>query len=201
MKLFNKRPLIAAAVAAALMGLSATAISQNANPPPEQRAQQRMGQHGAPGAKDPARMAKMQQKMAERHAAHMAKLKADLKITAAQEASWNTFVAGTAPEARKPMAAAADTSQLTTPQRLDLMQAHKAERDAKMAQRIDATKAFYATLAPEQQKVFDAQGQRGMRHAGQKGEHRMGGKGQHGGHSGMDCESGSMHGGMHGRSS
>ncbi|MDT4860280.1 LTXXQ motif family protein [compost metagenome] len=109
-------------------------------------------------------------------------------------------MARTTPEPRGPMAGAReDWSKLTTPQRLDKMQALRAERDAQMAKRIDATKSFYAALTPEQQKVFDAQSHRGFRHAGLKGERGMGrhggsmgghhGKGGMSGMGGMGCDS------------
>lgn len=204
MKLFSKRSLIAAALATAFVGISATAIAQNAGQgpsvPPELHAQhmaQRGTEAGKAGAMDPARLAEMQKKMAERHAARMAQLKTELKITAAQEPAWNAYVARTAHEPRKPVAAE-DWSKLTTPQRLDKMQALKAERDAEMSKRIDATKSLYAALTPEQQKAFDAQGPGRFQRAGMKGEHRMGGKGGHGGHHGMGgsmgCEGGPMPG-------
>ena len=199
MKLFNQRKLIAAAIATAFVGISATAIAQgmghNAHIQPEPHAQH-MAQRGTPGADamDPARLAEMQKKMADHHAARMERLKTELKITTAQEPAWNAFVARTAHEPRKPVAAAEDWSKLTTPQRLDKMQAQKAERDAKMTQRIDATKSFYAALTPEQQKVFDTQGAGGMHRIGMKGEHRMGGKGHHGMGGGMGCEGGPMPG-------
>jgi len=203
MKLFSQRNLIAAALATAFVGISATAIAQNVGGPADMHAQH-MGQRGsAAGPMDPARMAEMQKKMTERHAARQAQLKADLKITAAQEPAWNAYVARTAHEPRKPVAAE-DWSKLTTPQRLDKMQAHKAERDAQMTQRIDATKSFYAQLTPEQQKTFDMQS--GLQRAGMKGEHRMGGQGGHGGErgghhgmgGGMGCEGGPMQGNMPG---
>lgn len=197
MKLFNQRTLIAAALATAFVGISATAIAQNVGVPADMHAQH-MAQRGTEAGKamDPARMAEMQKKMTERHAARQAQLKAELKITAAQEPAWNAYVARTAHEPRKPVAAE-DWSKLTTPQRLDKMQAHKAERDAQMTQRIDATKAFYAQLTPEQQKTFDMQS--GLQRAGMKGEHRMGGHGgERGGHhgmgGGMGCEGGGMPG-------
>jgi periplasmic protein CpxP/Spy len=50
---------------------------------------------------------------------------------------------------------------------------------AAMAQRGDATKAFYAVLTPEQQKVFDASTTRHFGSAGRKGGH-MGRMGQMG---------------------
>ena len=206
MKLFNKRNLIAAAIATAFVGISATAIAQNAGMHADMHAQhmtQRGTEAGKAGAMDPARMAEMQKKMTERHAARQAKLKADLKITAAQEPAWNAYVARTAHEPRKPVAAE-DWSKLTTPQRLDKMQALKAERDAEMSKRVDATKAFYAQLTPDQQKTFDVQS--GLQRAGMKGEHRMGGQSGHGGErgghhgmgGGMGCEGGPMPGNMPG---
>jgi hypothetical protein len=144
------------------------------------------------------RHAQRMERMQKYHAERQAKLKAELKITADQEPAWNAFVARTAHEPRAMKAGAReDWSKLTTPERLDKMQALKAERDAQMAKRIDATKSFYAALTPEQQKVFDTQAHGGMQRAGMKGEHRMGGKGghhgMHGDHKGMGgmgCEAG-----------
>jgi hypothetical protein len=48
------------------------------------------------------------------------------------------------------------------------MQAKKAERDAHMAQVVEATRALYAALDAEQQKVFDSQAPM----AGMGGQHR-----------------------------
>ena len=203
MKFLNQRKLLAAALATAFVGVSATAIAQGvgheAHNPSGKHAQPHMAERGTPGAgaMDPARLAEMQKKMTERHAERMTQLKTELKITAAQEPAWNAFVARTAHGPRQPVAAE-DWSKLTTPQRLDRMQALKAERDAEMGKRIDATRSLYAALTPEQQKVFDAHSHSGLRHAGMKGEHRMGDKGGHGGHhgmgGGMGCEGGPMPG-------
>jgi hypothetical protein len=204
MSIFSKRTLIAASLAAAFVGLSATAIAQNTAGPgngnpagmsPELHAQhmaqrgadatpgqgmgQGMGQgkgQGDKAAKLSQRMEKMQQRRAERQA----QLKTALKITPEQEAAWTAFVAGSAHAPRMGQRGMGqDMAQMTTPQRLDKMQAQHAERSAEMAQRIDATKRFYAALSPEQQKVFDTQGH-GFQRAGMKGEHRMDGKGVQG---------------------
>ena len=51
---------------------------------------------------------------------------------------------------------------------VDVASARKAERDAHMAQRMDATRALYAALDAEQQKVFDSQAPM----AGMAGKHR-----------------------------
>lgn len=177
MKPFVKRSLIVAAILAGIAGVSATAIAQG------------MGQHhGMDPQKHSQHMGQRMEQMQKRHAEHQAQLKSALKITASQEAAWNAYVAGTAPNppANAPGMAREDWSQLTTPQRLDRMQALRAERDAAMAKRIEAVKTFYAALTPEQQKVFDTQAHGGMHRAGMKGEHRMGG------HRGM----GAMDGGM-----
>jgi hypothetical protein len=204
MKLISKKGLIAAALATAFVGISATAIAQGMGGMSHGAHAQHSAQATTEAGKADMsqrraqRMESMQKYHAERQAKLKAELKAELKITAEQEPAWNAFVARTAHEPRAMKAGAReDWSKLTTPERLDKMQALKAERDAKMAKRIDATKSFYAALTPEQQKVFDTQAHGGMQRAGMKGEHRMGGKGghhgMHGDHKGMGgmgCEAG-----------
>ena len=123
---------------------------------------------------DPAqRIERMQAYRAKRLAA----LKEKLQLTSAQEGAWSGFTAAT----QRPTGAApqrpdrAEFAKLTTPQRLERMQARQAERSARFAQRADATKTFYAALTPEQQKTFDAE----TLHTGQRGH---GARGHHGGH-------------------
>ena len=57
-------------------------------------------------------------------------------------------------------------AKMSTPERLDAMQAqrerHRAEREAAMKTRNQAVKTFYATLEPDQKKVFDALSMRWM---------------------------------------
>jgi len=135
------------------------------------------GDHGE-GHSGP-RAEKMQQHMADKMAKRQADLKAALKLTAAQEAAWGNFTSAIKPPAMagKNHPNREEMTKLTTPQRLEKMQSMKAERDTHMAQRIEATKAFYAALTPEQQKVFDAQ-------AHGKGGHGHGDKGGRGMHRG-----------------
>lgn len=134
--------------------------------------------HERMGRFDPA---KMQARMDQRAAA----LKAQLKLSPAQEAAWTTFTAAMKPSGAM-LANRPDHAQLakqTTPERIDAMQAlhtrRMADMSAAMTQRGEATKAFYAVLTPEQQKVFDAST---MRHFGQ--DARMGGHRGHEGHMG-----------------
>ncbi|MDR7096664.1 Spy/CpxP family protein refolding chaperone [Hydrogenophaga laconesensis] len=193
MKSLPKRALIATTLATALVGTFASALVQASalqptarstgttdnitvvaqatpsdksvtkpvGPTAEQREQKRAERH-----------AQMQKRVAERQAA----LKAELKLTPEQEPAWNAFIARTQPQAAPERPGTReDWSKLTTPQRLDRMQALKAERDAVMARRVDAIKSFYATLNGEQQKVFDAQHMGGFQRTGMDrgpGKHR-----------------------------
>lgn len=148
---FVRQHLVAAALLAAFGG---SAIAQTPPTAPQERGMRH----------DPA---KMQERMAKRQA----ELKAKLQITAAQEGAWSAFTSAMKPPADRPARPdRAEFAKLTTPERIDRMQAMKARRDAEMAKRADATKTFYAALSPEQQKVFDAEslrmGPRGHRHHG-----------------------------------
>ena len=169
-----KRLFLAGLLAASL---GSVAIAQNA--PQATAAQPAAGEASGRARMDPAQR---QQRMAEHHAKRQAELKAQLKLTPAQEGAWNQFSAAMqppAPDARGP-ASRADFARLSTPERIDLMQKRADERHARMKQRGDATKAFYAQLTPEQQKSFDSRAQRAGRgegwHGGH-GEHRGWGRG------------------------
>ena len=195
MKSLHPRALIAATLATALVGMSATALVQASALQPSasttaagttQLAQAATpAKPAAPTAeqrdqKRAEHIARMQQKMAERQAV----FKTELKLTPEQEPAWNAFVARTQPQARPARDhTREDWSKLTTPQRLDKMQALKAERDAAMAKRTDAIKSFYAALNADQQKVFDSKFMSGYQRAGMRGEHDQ--HRHHGGHQRM----------------
>jgi hypothetical protein len=108
-----------------------------------------------------------------------------LQIRPDQEAAWQAFIASRKPPEgdRGPGmrhhpdgAGQGQQPELTTPQRLDKLQARMAERQQRVAQRIDAVRRFYAALDPRQQKSFDALSR--MDRGG------MGGFGHHHGHGG-----------------
>jgi hypothetical protein len=114
-----------------------------------------MMHRGGHGRMDPAKMEAMVSK-------HLAELKTQLKITAAQEGAWTTFTSVMKPPAMA-MAKRPDHSEmdkLSTPDRIDKMSAlrkqHMAEMQVTMDKRDEAVKALYTTLSAEQKKTFDA---------------------------------------------
>ena len=133
-----------------------TVTTKPASPPGEH-----MGRH------DPA---KMQAMMAKRQA----DMKARLKITPAQEGAWTSYTTAMQPPAnmggRYTPEQRAEFDKLTTPERIDKMRAMRtqrmADRSAAMDKRGEATKTFYATLTPEQQKVFDTEHKKHMSRGG-----------------------------------
>lgn len=102
----------------------------------------------------------------------LAGLKAKLQLKPEQEAAWQSFATATQPMGKGigSQAQGEAFKPLTTPQRMDRMLARADERRARMAQRAEAVKQFYAQLSPEQQQVFDAE-TLSFRH----GHHRHGG--------------------------
>lgn len=134
-------------------------------------------QHRASRADQPPRDGKSFERMQERRAKHLADLKSKLRLDASQQGAWSTFTTAIQPppKGERPDRAAmrAEFEKLTTPQRLDRMQARQAERTALATRRADATRTFYASLRPEQQKTFDAESMRfGPRDGhGPRGEH------------------------------
>ena len=161
---FALKSLNSLLLAGVLATAGASAIAQSPAPTAapattmHQQAEPGYGHHMM-GHRDPA---KMQAWMAKRQA----ELKAKLKINASQEGAWNTFTAAMQPPAhmmaKRDMAAQrAEFAKLTTPERIDKMREMRtqrmSERNATMDKRAEATKAFYATLNPEQKKTFDTE--------------------------------------------
>jgi Spy/CpxP family protein refolding chaperone len=153
---------LATSVAVLLAGVSVSAMAR--------------GPGGCNGTQDSARAEKMQQHKTDKMAKHQADLKAALKLTAAQEPAWAAFT-GTmkAPAATaKNCTSHEEMAKLTTPQRMEKMQAMKGVHDAQMTQRMEATKTFYAALTPEQQKVFDEKSHGKGGHSGGRGHGERG---------------------------
>lgn len=163
------RTLTATAAAAALAGAFALPVWAQNTPAPATPAATTAPAH--PHAARPA------VDRAALHARHMERIKPLLQLTAAQEGSWQKYVDATRPAARKAQRPDREAwSKLTTPQRIEQAQTLRKERTAAAEQRESATKTFYASLNPAQQKAFDAAmplhghgkhpGMRGHRHEG-----------------------------------
>ncbi len=104
------------------------------------------------------RMQHMRQQMEEIHSKDLADLHDKLKLAPGQSAAWQAFsqhLQSTVPVFPRPDPVA--MAKLSTPERLDQMLAHKAQRDAVMQKHVEITKNFYADLNAEQKKIFDAE--------------------------------------------
>ncbi|MEZ5645439.1 MAG: Spy/CpxP family protein refolding chaperone [Burkholderiaceae bacterium] len=193
LKSIPRKTLLSLSLAAAVLGLSATAIAQgNATPEDAPAASAR-----APGTPGAQRMDRMMRHQGDRHermqamrSGRLEQLKADLKLTPEQEPAWLAFVARTAPPAiTAPSTRSAGGADLNTLDRLEQMQARHDARSEAMKTRIDAVRSFYGSLSDAQKQVFDQQA--------------MGGSGMHGGpHMGKHAAQGGpgrhMHGEGHG---
>jgi hypothetical protein len=121
------------------------------------------------------------ERMQERMARRLAVFKEQLRISPAQEAAWNAWTASLQPGARPQRPDPAEFARMTTPERIDRLRSLRAQRNAEMDRKAEATKAFYAQLAPGQRIVFDAETLKfahGMHHRGGWGHH--GERGEHG---------------------
>ena len=151
-----KSPLIAALMAGAALSLTAGGTTF---------AQAPDAQHHAAGA----------EKRQHDPAAHAQRLREALQLTPAQEPALQAFIAAKGQHKADRQARRAEhaaMANLTTPQRLDRMAAHMAERQQRFAANADATKRFYAQLTPAQQKAFDAMHARmGGKHKGMMKRH------------------------------
>jgi len=159
------------AAAAALSMAAGASLAQPAHAPA-----------GAPGPRAGMHMQRPNPaQMAERHAQH---LRDALQLRRDQEPALDAFVAAMQPSAAEQGPGHEAMQGLTTPQRLDRMQAQMTERAARFRGQSEAIRRFYAQLTPAQQKAFDALPMMGHM-AGRRGMDAMGG--MHGGH-------GMMHG-------
>ena len=113
-------------------------------------------------------------KWEEQRAKHLSELKEKLKLTPEQATAWGVFTSTSQPGMRRMggdrQAMQGEFAKLNTPQRLDKMLAMSDLRRARMLERSQATKAFYAQLTPAQQGVFDAEAMPG-RHRGHDRHH------------------------------
>ena len=165
----SRKNLLLAGLLASATFCSAGAFAQAPSAPGVPTAETQSG--AAPSAHhkrmDPT---KRMERMRAHRAQRMAALKQKLQLTPAQQGAWDSFAGAQQPPARPAGEARmnrAEFAKMTTPQRLDRMQARQTERSAMFAKRADATRSFYAALTPEQQKTFDTE----TMHFGPRGGH------------------------------
>lgn len=133
---------------------------------------------GGPGFMGNFDPAKLQARMDRRFET----LKTQLKLTSAQEGAWTAFKAAMQPSADMLARHAQrdELAKLPTLERMEKMKAlrtqHFTDMSNAMDKRIDATRAFYTALSPEQQKIFDTSAMPGMG----RGGHIDRGWGRHG---------------------
>jgi len=158
---FAKRALIVGLIAGGgILATSSFAVTTG-GPAGKAGCEVRHGQHGQ----------NVQAKWEERRAKHLSELKESLKLSPEQTAAWDTFASTRQSGMRQGMdrqAMRGEFEKLNTPQRLDRMLAMSDARRARMLERAEATKAFYAQLSPEQQGVFDAKAKPERQHRGHR---------------------------------
>lgn len=86
---------------------------------------------------------------------HHARLHDALKLTAEQEPGWKKLLESEPPRAGQGRAEREDWSKLSTPERAEKRLELSKARQAQATEHLAALKAFYATLTPEQQTIFD----------------------------------------------
>ena len=151
--------LLAAAVVAAGLSVSLTAVShaQSDPAPPARQGERAAEGHGQHRWRDPGQM----RERFEAHLRERAQLVHDaLGLRSDQETAWQAYLS----EMRPPVPAdrpgrridRGDRAALTTPERLDRMAMRMSERQAAFQHHADAVKRLYAVLDERQRKTFDA---------------------------------------------
>jgi hypothetical protein len=156
MKRWNKYLLLsvtALGFAAASIG---TAIS--ASPSPEQP-EWGCGYRGegGPGMGRNWNNGKFNERVKERFSQRHAALHDKLKLNAEQEAAWQNYTAATMKNLTPPRWNPTEMAKLTAPERMEKMLERMKERESQMTAQLNSLKTFYATLSPEQQKIFNAE--------------------------------------------
>lgn len=99
--------------------------------------------------------AKSPEQMKEKIAKRQAELHDKLNLSASQESAWNLFTSAMTPSGMRQHPDRAAWEKLSAPERMEKQLAMIKEKEARMTNRLAATKTFYAVLTPEQQKIFD----------------------------------------------
>ena len=103
-------------------------------------------------------------KLQERYTKQMAEFKTKLGITAAQDAAWLNFTLAMQPSRvmHDMRIVRNEMENLSTPGRIDKINAIHAERQDAMVKHGEAIKTFYEVLTFDQRKIFDDQSKKMM---------------------------------------
>ena len=104
------------------------------------------------------------EKMAAHFEKRQSELHGKLKLNANQEGAWNAYIDRIKPVAPSQRPDRAEIEKLPAPERMERMYGFMQENQKRMADRIAATKEFYAVLTPEQKKIFDDEFRPGRGH-------------------------------------
>lgn len=171
-------------IALAVMGMGGAALSVQAQTSVPAQAQVQ----AQPGSQGRHAQAATREQRQARHAEHAAKRTAklhdSLKLSAAQEPAWATFIANSKPQMRGERHERGEWKALSAPARMEKRIAMAREHIAMMETRLTALNNFYAVLTPEQKKLFDENSAKGGMRGKGRGHHG-GGHGNWGGHAGQ----------------
>ncbi|MDB5797986.1 MAG: hypothetical protein JWP36_1888 [Paucimonas sp.] len=157
-----RKILLTGLVAAALGLASASPFAQPAPAAGVEAGSAGMAaQGGARQQRSPEQRAAMMKEMMARRAAE---LHDKLKLNANQEGAWKTYLQSMTPGAHPKRPDRAQLDSMTAPQRMEMHLERMKQHEAELSKRLQATKTFYATLTPEQQKVFNESVARGHEH-------------------------------------
>ena len=99
----------------------------------------------------------MRERMQERMSAHRQKVHDALKLTPDQETAWKKCSESMQPPAASERPNPEAWAKLSTPERAEKMLELSKKNQERMSAHVAALKTFYATLTPEQQKIFEEQ--------------------------------------------
>ncbi|WP_303786225.1 Spy/CpxP family protein refolding chaperone [Azovibrio restrictus] len=141
----NQRKIIVALLAAVALGAGPALAYKGGDCGP-------MG-YGMP---DGPKAERMKERMQKRLEARQEQLHKELKLSAAQEPAWRAYTEKSGPPLDWKFPDREAMDKLTAPERMEKMLEMSRQHQARMTERLEAMKAFYAQLTPEQKKVFDA---------------------------------------------
>lgn len=109
---------------------------------------------------------KSPERMKEYFEKRQSELHDKLKLNANQESAWNAYIGKIRPTDMPKRPDRAEIDKLSAPERMEKMLGFMKEGEKHMAEKLAATKEFYAVLTPEQQKIFNDEFSRGHRRHG-----------------------------------